>query len=338
MVMAGPGSPWTVERPGTVGALLLPESKLGRLTTVVLPPRMSTPGAAEIPVGAEPAPPGPGVGEVPVRALGSEPRPEPDFPAPVASGVVLPARPLPGPVPAPIPAPPPEPPRPGLSPPEGDRESDPLPPVPGMPGLEPGSADKTTPELSVVPFAALGGARAEPMSPGAPSPKPFLPEPEPTELELGGGGIMLLARRPPLAEPLELLEPVPEVEPGLTDGGGGTTLGEFGFDEFREEPGKLLEEPFAPEVACDPATDGGGGITLEEDGNLSEDEPPGFELEFPTEGGGGMTLVARDVPDPPALREVPAALEEVTLGGGGTTSCVPKSLPMMLLTNDPLAA
>jgi hypothetical protein len=52
-----------------------------------------------------------------------------------------------------------------------------------------------------------------------------------------------------------------------------------------------------------------------------------------------MTLVASDVPEPPAeLRDVPAALEEETDGGGGTTSCVPKSLPMMLLTNDPLAA
>lgn len=50
-----------------------------------------------------------------------------------------------------------------------------------------------------------------------------------------------------------------------------------------------------------------------------------------------MTLVARDVPDPPELREVPAALEDETLGGGGTTSCVPKSLPIMLLTSDPLA-
>ncbi len=36
--------------------------------------------------------------------------------------------------------------------------------------------------------------------------------------------------------------------------------------------------------------------------------------------------------------EVPAALEGDTLGGGGTTSWVPKSLPMMLLTKDPLAA
>src|ERR1039458_4155132 len=190
MVMAGPGSPLTVERPGTVGALLLPESKLGRLTTLVLPPRTSTPGAAEVPVGAVPAPPGPGVGEIPAWALGSEPRAGPAFPAPVAS----PAIPLPGPVPAPIPVPPPEPPRPGLSPPEGDRASDPLPPVPGMPGLEPGSADKATPELSPVPPAPLGGARAEPTSPGPPRPVPFLPEPERPEPEPaeGGGGMTAL--------------------------------------------------------------------------------------------------------------------------------------------------
>lgn len=264
IVMAGPGSPLTVERAGTVGALLLPESKLGRLTTVVLPPRTSTPGAAGIPVGAAPEPPGPGVGEIPAWALGSEPRAEPDLPAPVASLVVFPARPLPGPEPAPMPVPPPEPPRPGLSPPEGDRAREPLPPLPGTPGLEPGSADKTTPELSEVPLAALGGARAEPTSPGPPSPRPFLPEPEPAEIELGGGGITLLARKPPLAEPLEFLDPVPDEEPVPMDGGGGTT-----FDELMEEAGKVLEEllpedPF-PEVVFDPATDGGGGITFDDD-------------------------------------------------------------------------
>jgi hypothetical protein len=49
---------------------------------MVLPPRTSTPGAAGVPVGAVPAPPGPGVGEIPARALGSEPGPVPDFPAP----------------------------------------------------------------------------------------------------------------------------------------------------------------------------------------------------------------------------------------------------------------
>jgi len=63
------------------------------------------------------------------------------------------------------------------------------------------------------------------------------------------------------------------------------------------------------------------------------------ELEFPIDGGGGMTFAASELPDPPAeLRDVPAALVEETEGGGGTTSCVPKSLPMMLLTKDPFAA
>lgn len=52
-----------------------------------------------------------------------------------------------------------------------------------------------------------------------------------------------------------------------------------------------------------------------------------------------MTFAARDLPYPPdESREVPAALAGETLGGGGTTSWVPKSLPMMLLTKDPLAA
>jgi hypothetical protein len=46
-------------------------------------------------------------------------------------------------------------------------------------------------------------------------------------------------------------------------------------------------------------------------------------------------LLANDVPAPPeALRGVP----EDTLGGGGTTSCVPKSFPIMLLTSEPPAA
>jgi hypothetical protein len=59
----------------------------------------------------------------------------------------------------------------------------------------------------------------------------------------------------------------------------------------------------------------------------------------PTEGGGGMTLLASDPLDPAAeLRAVPEAFPADTVGGGGTTSCVPKSLPMILLTNDPLVA
>lgn len=227
MVMAGPGAPLTVERPGTVGALLLPESKLGRVT-MVLPPRTSTPGAAGDPVGAVPAPPGPGAGEIPARAVGSEPWPAPDFPAPGFSLEVFPgafsARPLPGPVPVPIPEPPPEPPRPGLSPPAGERASDPLPPLPGIPGLMPGWVDNTTPELPALPPAPLGGARAEPTSPGPPRPEPFLPEPErpePASAE-GGGGIIWLARRPPLPEP-EFRGALPGTCPE-TEGGGGMTF------------------------------------------------------------------------------------------------------------------
>lgn len=52
-----------------------------------------------------------------------------------------------------------------------------------------------------------------------------------------------------------------------------------------------------------------------------------------------MTLLPTDPPGlPAALRPVPEALPEETAGGGGTTSWVPKSLPMMLLTNNPLPA
>jgi hypothetical protein len=50
-------------------------------------------------------------------------------------------------------------------------------------------------------------------------------------------------------------------------------------------------------------------------------------------------LLLRALPDPPAgLRPVPDVLPEATVGGGGTTSCVPKSLPMTLLTNEVLPA
>jgi hypothetical protein len=48
-----------------------------------------------------------------------------------------------------------------------------------------------------------------------------------------------------------------------------------------------------------------------------------------------MTLEASELPGMPVvLRAVP---DVIAVGGGGTTSCVPKSLPMMLLTNEPLA-
>jgi hypothetical protein len=92
-----------------------------------------------------------------------------------------------------------------------------------------------------------------------------------------------------------------------------------------------------------PEIDGGGGITLDapkEDPRPFADEVPVPEDAPPTEGGGGITLALSDVPCPPFgdVRELPAAALAETLGGGGTTSCVPKILPMMVLTKDPLAA
>lgn len=51
-----------------------------------------------------------------------------------------------------------------------------------------------------------------------------------------------------------------------------------------------------------------------------------------------MLVVSEPADAPAGLATVPEAVCEETLGGGGTASCVPKSLPMMLLTNDPLAA
>ena len=85
----------------------------------------------------------------------------------------------------------------------------------------------------------------------------------------------------------------------------------------------------------DPVTDGGGGTILTPllpDGPR-RDIPELVPVAAPeADGGGGTTFAAIVPPGPPeVLREV-----ELTLGGGGTTSCVPKSFPMMLLTNDPL--
>jgi hypothetical protein len=66
-------------------------------------------------------------------------------------------------------------------------------------------------------------------------------------------------------------------------------------------------------------------------------EDEGDAPEVPADGGGGITLAARVVDPDEGLRVVPAEFPAATVGGGGTTSCVPKSLPMMLLTSDPLA-
>jgi len=133
-------------------------------------------------------------------------------------------------------------------------------------------------------------------------------------------------------EPEFCPEPVPE-----TEGGGGMTLEAPSCVPWERPEDAPEDEPPLPEFV--PESDGGGGITLDAPCDRPEDEPPWVAPEPPTEGGGGMTFAARDLPYPPdESREVPAALAGETLGGGGTTSWVPKSLPMMLLTKDPLAA
>src|SRR5580704_862294 len=246
--MAGPLSPCTEERSGSVGLLVPspPEPKLGKVTTV-LPPRTSTPGTEGEPLVAFPAPPGPGVGEIPPWAFGSEPRLAPVLPAPEPS----PVKPLPGPLPEPIPEPSPRPPRPGLSPPLGDMASEPLPPFPGNPTVEPGWDDKTIPELSLLPFPPFDGASTDPTSPGPPRPAPFLPLPEPNGVEPpprpGGGGITLLARVLPLPVP------PPPAPPPETDGGGGIT---FVPGELFGAPRRAPEDP--PAALPEPPADGGG--------------------------------------------------------------------------------
>jgi hypothetical protein len=121
-----------------------------------------------------------------------------------------------------------------LSAPPGESASEPLPPPPGVPTFEPGCDEITIPELSPFPPAPLGGARAEPTSPGPPRPEPLLPEPlrpepEPTE---GGGGTILSASSVPLGDPPEAPDPDGEPWPvPVIDGGGGMT-----FDSPRAAP------------------------------------------------------------------------------------------------------
>jgi hypothetical protein len=96
-----------------------------------------------------------------------------------------------------------------------------------------------------------------------------------------------------------------------------------------EPPGVVPELPI----------DGGGGITLP--WSEPRGEPPLRAVPdadpAETVGGGGTTLLPIMLPDPPAgLRPVPDVLPGATVGGGGTTSCVPKSLPITLLTNEVL--
>ena len=84
---------------------------------------------------------------------------------------------------------------------------------------------------------------------------------EPVE---GGGGITLLARRPPFPEPAEFLAPLPELEPVPMEGGGGTMFASW-FEPASDVPGNFLEDdPVPADPALVPDTEGGGGITLAE--------------------------------------------------------------------------
>ena len=128
------------------------------------------------------------------------------------------------------------------------------------------------------------------------------------------------------------------VEPGR-DGGGGTTL--FVPREARREVPEA-DPPALPE----PETEGGGGITFDapgEDGDRPEGErplpPPDRPPRSPTTSFHLRLRMPSVAADPAEeLREVAEELPAVTVGGGGTTSCVPKSLPIRLLTSDPLFA
>lgn len=164
------------------------------------------------------------------------------------------------------------------------------------------------------------------MSPGPPKPTPFRPEPEesdavPTE---GGGGTTLLANVA-LLEPEEFIVPFEDELLPATDGGGGIT-----FDPPRAELCDRAGEPALP-------TDGGGGTTLALRAVWRVPEDAADELLLAADGGGGITLAAREVDPDEELRVVPVEFPAATVGGGGTTSCVPKSFPMMLLTSDPFA-
>ena len=113
------------------------------------------------------------------------------------------------------------------------------------------------------------------------------------------------------------------LEPEPTDGGGGTTLA---LSAARRD----VPLPTASLVP-DRVTDGGGGTMLAPREDRREIPGDAVPATPEADGGGGTMLAASP---PLAGPRVP----EETVGGGGTTSCVPKSLPMMVLTNDPLAA
>jgi hypothetical protein len=128
-----------------------------------------------------------------------------------------------------------------------------------------------------------------------------------------------------VAEFAEFRVPLEDELLPATDGGGGIT-----FDPPREEFWERDGELASP-------TDGGGGTTFALRAVWRDPEDEADEPVLAAEGGGGITLAARVVDPDEELRVVPAEFPAATVGGGGTTSCVPKSLPMMLLTNDPLA-
>lgn len=172
----------------------------------------------------------------------------------------------------------------------------------------------------------------EPASPGPPRPEPVLPDPdrpgpEPTE---GGGGTIFDARPLPTLAEFAKRPPVPPPEPVFDpekDGGGGTTF------ESREP----LIAARAPVPAEPVAFTGGGGGTMPGPSRVTREMPESPPPARVADGAGGMMLVASVAPPPfDSVRADPEVPSGETLGGGGTTSCVPKSLPMMLLTNEPL--
>lgn len=172
-------------------------------------------------------------------------------------------------------------------------------PLPPLPGSPTLSPGSSEITIPALPLAPLSPLAGASADPTSPGPpRPVPLLPEP-ELTEGGGATTLLASCVPLSELVEFA--LPDEEPRL-----------------------------------EPATDGGGAMTF-----APRDEPrdrpvPGLPLaEFATDGGGGTTLLASEVPWPPWA---PRVVSEETEGGGATASCVPKSLPMMLLTIDPLGA
>jgi hypothetical protein len=163
----------------------------------------------------------------------------------------------------------------------------------GAPTFDPGSLDMTAPDPPPLP-PPVGGASTEPESIDPPKPEPLAPLPEPKA-----------AVPPP------------------TPGGGGIT-----FPARSVPPG---DPCVLPEPRPEPETDGGGGTTFVP----APGWPPAMEAERPEpemEGGGGTTLVPGAVLDPPRKPlGLPEELATLTFGGGGTTSCVPKTFPISVL-------